>query len=65
MDIKEHKKWKYKDDICVGCEIKSETFEEVIFCPGLMEPDEIVDEKLSYNVLLGVSVQDMERIAKI
>ena len=34
FDIKEHKKWKYKDDIC---ELKSETFEEVIFYPGLME----------------------------
>ena len=65
LDIKEHNKWKYKDDICVGCETKSETFEEVIFCPGLMETDEIVDEKLSYNVFLGGSVEDMERIAKI
>ena len=65
LDMKEHKKWKFKDDICVGCETKSETFEEVIFCPGLMEPDEIVDEKLSYNVFLGGSVEDMERIAKI
>ena len=65
LDIKEHKKWRYKDDICEGCETKSETFEEVIFCPGLMEPDEIVDEKLSYNVFLGGSVEDMERIAKI
>ena len=65
MNIKEHKKWKYKDVRCVRCGTKSETFEDVIFCPGLIEPDEIVDEKLSYNVLLGVSVQDMERIAKI
>ena len=65
LDIKEHKKWKYTDDICVGCETKSETFEEVIFCPGLMETDEIVDEKLSYNVFLGGSVEDMEMIAKI
>ena len=65
LDIKEHKKWKYTDDICVGCETKSETFEEVIFCTGLMETDEIVDEKLSYNVFLGGSVEDMERIAKI
>ena len=65
LDIKEHKKWKYKDDICVGCEKKSETFEEIISCPGLMEPDEVVEEEISHNIFLGGSVEDMERIAKI
>ena len=28
LDIKMHKKWKYKDDICIGCGEKSETVKE-------------------------------------
>ena len=30
LDIKSHKQWKYKDDVCIGCGKNSETVEEWI-----------------------------------
>ena len=35
LEIKAHKKWKYNDNICVGCEEREETEEEFLSCPGL------------------------------
>ena len=34
LDIKIHKKWKYKDDVCIGCGKNSETEEEFLSCKG-------------------------------
>ena len=61
MEIKAHKKWKYKDIICVGCESKDETEEEFLSCPGLSEQNE---NDLSYNLVYGKSVDEMIRVAK-
>ena len=44
LEIKAHKKWKYKDNICVGCE----TEEEFCSCPGLSEQNE---NNISYNLV--------------
>ena len=30
LDIKEHKKWKYKDNLCIGCNTRIETEEELL-----------------------------------
>ena len=34
LDLKTHKKRKYKDDICVRCEHHSETGDLFIYCSG-------------------------------
>ena len=35
LDIKTHKRWKYDDDICVGCNARPETIEEILSCTNL------------------------------
>ena len=37
LDIKTHKRWKYDDDICVGCSVNQETIEEIMNCTGLSD----------------------------
>ena len=33
LEIKAHKKWRYEDNLCVGCGINDETEEELLSCP--------------------------------
>ena len=61
LEIKALKKWKYKDNICVGCEMRDETEEEFLSCPGLSEDNE---NNISYNLVYGKSVKEMIRVAK-
>ena len=64
LDLKTLKKWKYKDDICVGCGVKSETVEEFLSCTGLGEGDgDSGDSVLSNNCVYGEKVQDMVTLA--
>ena len=35
LDIKTHNRWKYDDDICVGCNARPETIEEILSCTNL------------------------------
>ena len=64
LDIKEHKKWKYKDNICIGCNTRIETEEEILSCPGLSEENEDSSEILSFNLVFGDSVSDRIKVAK-
>ena len=61
LDLKTLKKWKYKDDFCVGCGKKSETVEEFLSCPGLR--DNCDGDNSSYNCVFGENVADMEVLA--
>ena len=65
LDIKDHKKWKYSDQICVGCDKNTETVEELLVCPGFCEEGEIGDRTLAYSTLYGKSVDEMINIAKV
>ena len=53
LDIKEHKKWKYENNLCVGCGEKSESEIELLTCPGLCERKEENSENLSYSLVFG------------
>ena len=64
LEIKDHKKWKYDDNLCVGCSTNIETENELLSCPGYCEKDEEINENLSYNVVFGDSVTEMVRVAK-
>ena len=64
LDIKEHKKWKNDDNLCVGCDKNVETENELLSCPGFCEENETKRDKISYSVVFGDSVGDMVRVAK-
>ena len=64
QEIKDHKKWKYENNLCVGCSITIETEKELLECPGFCEGDEASNENSSYSVVFGESVSDMVRVAK-
>ena len=61
LNIKEHKKWKYSDNICVGCSVRSETENELLSCPGFGEEGE---EGLTYSSVFDDNVNDMFKVAK-
>ena len=65
LEIKAHKKWKYKDTICVGCGINDETEEEFLNCPGLGELNENMENNISLSLVYGKSVKDMLRVATV
>ena len=62
LDIKEYKKWKYKDNLCIGCNTRIE--EELLSCPGLGDENEFSSEKISFNLVFGDSVSDMIKVAQ-
>ena len=65
LDIKTHKKWKYDDDLCVGCGINVESEEELITCESLSANNEKASENYSYNWFFGDSVMKMVMVAKM
>ena len=56
LDIKTHKKWKYEDLQCIGCENNIETVDEILTCSGLGENE---DNPKSYECFLGDIVKVM------
>ena len=59
LDLKTHKKWKYKDDMCVRCEQHSETGDLFLYCSGYGEgkyDKEIKD--MQYNIFFYGSSSD-------
>ena len=64
LEIKEHKKWKYENVICVGCGKNIETEKELLECPGFCEGADTSMEKLPNSVVFGGKVSDMVRVAK-
>ena len=65
LDIKGHKKWKYEDDICVGCQSKQESEQELIDCPGLKSQNLESQEDISYSVVFGNNLSEMFKLAQI
>ena len=59
LDIKTQKKWKYEDNICVGCQENIESGEEVLRCEKLGENDIQAEyswfysEQLTKQILAG------------
>ena len=40
LDIKTNKKWKYDDDLCVGCGVNVETVDEILTCTGYSDKND-------------------------
>ena len=63
LEIKEHKKWKFSDNICVGCDVNFESEAELLACPGLAEQGH-PDEKLSFKSLFGKNTSEMYKVGR-
>ena len=57
LDIKTWKKWKYDDDLCVGCGENQETIDEILNCKSLSDTDG--PDRLEYSCLFGQSQSDI------
>ena len=51
LDIKEHKKWKYDNNLCIGCSKNVETESELLTCPGFCEENEENINNMSYSLV--------------
>ena len=61
-----HKKWKYKDDICIGCQQETETGDELLFCDGYGKGGSEEDiTNMSYNMFFSGMSSDMHLLAKV
>jgi hypothetical protein len=61
LDIKEHKRWKYADDLCMGCQVNLESENELLSCPGFTEPNETSNVEFG---VFGENVSEMVKVAK-
>ena len=64
LDIKTHRRWKYDDDICVGCNTRQETIQEILSCTNLGVNNEET-RSICYDWLLSGSSGQMFRVGKI
>ena len=65
LDIKEHKRWKYGDDLCLGCNENIETENELLSCSGFCESNETENADISYSLVFGKSVSEMIKVATV
>merc|ERR1711947_32282 len=50
LDIKLHKRWKYTDVTCVGCNQNAESESELMNCAGFSDSESGQNEPLSYDL---------------
>ena len=62
LDIKMQKQWKYKDILCIGCGVESETGDELISCLGYSN-DKVI-EPMFYDWFFNGPVSEMNKLAK-
>ena len=63
MDIKAQKKWKYEENLCIGCSMKDETGEEILLCRKLIDINN-ENELMNYKWFYENSINDMVKVAK-
>ena len=64
LDIKMHKKWKYDDTTCTGCQVREESGEEILSCESFGKYDSNVKIP-TYQWFYSQSVSAMIFCAKI
>ena len=62
LDIKTHKKWKYKNIICFGYNSENETGDEILNCIGYS--DGKLCEKMQYSTFFDGTSREMGIVAK-
>ena len=63
LDIKTQKCWKYEDKICIGCQDRVETGEEVLTCVGLGGQN--VTKPVEYDWFYSEDVNRIRDVAKV
>ena len=63
LNIKTQKKWKYKDDICIGCGLNTEDGDEILKCKQYSDGEN--DEKISYSWFFSGNSSDMAKVANV
>ena len=63
LDIKSHKKWKYEDDICVGCGKNTETENLILSCEYLSDKNQKGFKAVPYSLVYSNAVSDMIDVA--
>ena len=64
LNIKEHNKCKYVNNLCFDFSTNVETENDLFSCPGFCESNETNREHIWYSLVFGDSVSDMVRVAK-
>ena len=64
LDIKSQKKWKYEDNICVGCGKTEESIEEILSCSGLGVNNDEKGKPVEYDWVFGQSVTGMIEVGQ-
>ena len=64
LDVKMNKRWKYEDVMCIGCQVREESGEELLNCESYGENGE-EKENISYKMFYGESHSDMFLAASI
>ena len=57
LDIKTHQKWKYEDNLCVGCHENIESGEEILRCKLLGENEKEVSYDWFYSDLVSKQIE--------
>ena len=63
LDIKLHKKWKYTDVTCVGCNQNEESESELMNCAGFSDSESGQNEPLSYDLFYSQTTNDIITVA--
>ena len=51
LDIKEHRTYKYDDDICRGCGTAGETIEHILNCPGIQQQEDTKQTLITFTMM--------------
>ena len=65
LDIKAQRKWKYSDIICIGCESKEETAQEIMTCKILNNENRTAIQPINYDVFFGKNISDKVKAARL
>ena len=61
IDLKAYKSWKYDDELCVGCNKRTETIDEILSCDTYSEKNK-QNRIVKYDWLFGISDSDKHEV---
>ena len=65
LDIKTQQRWKYADLSCIGCKIRKEEKEEILFCELLNNENRVAEIPAKYDMFYSNDVADMIKLEKL
>ena len=58
-------KWKYADNICIGCKTREETCDEILLCEKLNNQNRVSDNPMDSNWFFKTTVSDIVKAAMV